>query len=172
MELQEAYTGFKELGAEIIAISVDDAADALAMVETHGLEFPVLYDTDASVARAWRVFDLLGDGVAAPAVFIVERGGELAWAQVGRDIADRPEPQALLASLEAMNALAAAVTEDPVQPTAAAVAPPTAMAAPEGPTFGPGVHDFTLPTALGGDVSLGDYLGKKHVVLVFYRGFW
>jgi hypothetical protein len=32
--------------------------------------------------------------------------------------------------------------------------------------------DFTLPDAAGRSVSLADYLGKKPVVLVFYRGYW
>ena len=32
--------------------------------------------------------------------------------------------------------------------------------------------DFTLPDATGRPVSLGDYRGKKAVVLVFYRGSW
>ncbi len=32
--------------------------------------------------------------------------------------------------------------------------------------------DFTLPDAAGRPVTLGDYRGKKPVVLVFYRGHW
>ena len=31
--------------------------------------------------------------------------------------------------------------------------------------------DFTLPSVSGKDVSLSDYRGKRHVVLVFLRGF-
>ena len=31
--------------------------------------------------------------------------------------------------------------------------------------------DFTLPSVQGTDVSLSDFWGKKHVVLVFIRGF-
>jgi|SRR2546422_7181376 len=32
--------------------------------------------------------------------------------------------------------------------------------------------DFTLADAGGRPVSLGDYRGKKPVVMVFYRGYW
>jgi energy-coupling factor transporter transmembrane protein EcfT len=32
--------------------------------------------------------------------------------------------------------------------------------------------EFTLPDAAGRPVTLGDFRGKKPVVLVFYRGYW
>ncbi len=39
--------------------------------------------------------------------------------------------------------------------------------------LGPGLHDFTLPNAQGGPaIQLSSYLGKKNVVMVFYRAFW
>ena len=31
--------------------------------------------------------------------------------------------------------------------------------------------DFTLPNAIGGDITLSDYRGRACVVLVFLRGF-
>jgi hypothetical protein len=43
---------------------------------------------------------------------------------------------------------------------------PTALRVGEQP---PG---FTLPDAAGRPVTLGDFRGKKPVVLVFYRGYW
>lgn len=38
--------------------------------------------------------------------------------------------------------------------------------------LGPGLHDFTLPDAHGGQVTLSQYLGDKAVVLTFYRAWW
>jgi hypothetical protein len=39
--------------------------------------------------------------------------------------------------------------------------------------LGPGLHDFTLPNAQGGPaIQLSSYIGKKNVVMVFYRAFW
>lgn len=41
-------------------------------------------------------------------------------------------------------------------------------------TLAPGdlAPDFTLPSADGEDISLSDYRGKQHVLLLFYRGSW
>ncbi|MFW6195373.1 MAG: peroxiredoxin family protein [Chloroflexota bacterium] len=68
------------------------------------------------------------------------------------------------------------------EPSPTAIPSPTvpstedAASQPDSPSdpaqFGEGVHDFTLPTYSGEQVSLKDYLGEKHVVLVFYRAFW
>ena len=32
--------------------------------------------------------------------------------------------------------------------------------------------DFTLPTPAGEEITLSDYRGDKHVVLIFLRGFF
>jgi peroxiredoxin len=37
-------------------------------------------------------------------------------------------------------------------------------------SVGSDAPDFTLPNAMGGEISLGDYLGKRCAVLVFLRG--
>ena len=57
------------------------------MQQITGVSFPVLADPGHTVASAYGVFDLLGDGVAAPATFIVTADGVRGY--VGRDIADR-----------------------------------------------------------------------------------
>jgi peroxiredoxin len=49
--------------------------------------------------------------------------------------------------------------------------PPAKTPAPT--ELGPGLHDFTLPNAQGGPATqLSSYIGKKNVVMVFYRAFW
>jgi peroxiredoxin len=35
-----------------------------------------------------------------------------------------------------------------------------------------GAHRFVLPSALGEQVSLQDFLDRGNVILVFYRAFW
>lgn len=57
----------------------------------------------------------------------------------------------------------------------ATLASPTAIISPiasTGGRLGPGLHDFTLPDAQGGQVTLSQYLGEKTVVLAFYRAWW
>lgn len=44
--------------------------------------------------------------------------------------------------------------------------------APVALALGPGVHDFTLPSTDGDEISLSGFLGEKNVVIVFYRAFW
>jgi len=39
-------------------------------------------------------------------------------------------------------------------------------------TVGAEAPDFTLPSVAGGTVHLSGYRGRKHVVLVFLRGFF
>ncbi len=223
-------------------LSTDTREDADAAVATLSLKLPVLYDSDAGVAKSWGVFNLLGDGVAAPSLFVFDATGELRAFRVGRNAGDRPgAPEVLEVVRSFARQGAAAATATPGTASAAAVAsatPPTAAqttlqpaglaplpttpapaavytstleptpavappvlatatrvplpsatplptpAATPAPTRAPAVtaqpltfsaplSDFTLPDASkGGQVRLGQYLGKKNVVLVFYRAYW
>ncbi len=64
--------------------------DALNMAMLAGAMFHVLADSDTQVAREYGVFDLLDDGVSAPATFIVGSDTTILWRHVGQNIADRP----------------------------------------------------------------------------------
>ena len=87
----------------LVAISTDNVLDAKNMVESVEAEFYILADDDASVARDYRIFDLHGDGVAAPATFILNQAGEVVAYHVGRDITDRPTAEVILAQLDQMS---------------------------------------------------------------------
>jgi peroxiredoxin len=62
-------------------------------------QFPMLSDAEHQVADAYEVYNLLGDGYAAPATFIIDQSGKIVWSYVGRDAADRPTPQVILEHL-------------------------------------------------------------------------
>jgi hypothetical protein len=77
-----------------------------------------------------------------------------------------PEPTATRPNATSAPALTATPPPTPAPPSPA---PTTAPAL----KFSPPLSDFTLPNANGGpQVTLSGYLGKKNVVLVFYRAFW
>ena len=71
------------------------------MVERYGIEYPVLFDPTTQVSRAWGIFDLLNDGVAAPAAYVFDASGELFAYRIGETIAERPNAAELLATLKA-----------------------------------------------------------------------
>lgn len=82
----------------------------------------------------------------------------------------RPAP-ATPAAVESSPEYAPAQLASPVS-TAVASATTPAVESQAPAALGPGLHDFTLPDAHGGQVTLSQYLGKKNVVLVFYRAWW
>ena len=94
------YPEFLERNVSLVAISTDDIADALKMVELTGAEFAILSDKDAEVAKDYGVYNLLRDGVATPSAVIVSPEGDIEWKYVGRSISDRPTPDAILAQLD------------------------------------------------------------------------
>lgn len=103
MELEAAYGDIVAEGAELIALSTDSLADAQAMVAHAGVTFPVLADADAAVTREYGIFDLLDDGVAAPATFIVDSDLQLVGTHVGQTIADRVPAATIIAFLRELN---------------------------------------------------------------------
>ena len=81
---------------ELLAISMDGVSNAANMAATTGATFPILADPEGAATRDYGVFDLLGDGLAAPATFIVARDGTILWRHVGHDIAERPSASEVL----------------------------------------------------------------------------
>ena len=51
------------------------------------------------MADAYGVYNLLGDGVATPAVFIIDQSGQIVWSYVGQSASDRPSVQTILETL-------------------------------------------------------------------------
>ena len=94
------YPEFLNRNVSLAAISTDDTADALKMMELTGAEFAILSDKDAEVAEDYGVYNLLNDGVATPSAVIVSPKGDIEWKYVGESISDRPTPDAILAQVD------------------------------------------------------------------------
>ena len=99
MELQTQYDAFQEAGAEVIAVAVTSIEVANGWCHGTGVTYPVLADPDHRVSEAYGVYNLLGDGYAAPAVFVIEPDGQVAWSYVGRDRSDQAGLQSVLEHL-------------------------------------------------------------------------
>lgn len=97
--MQQNLGKFEELNVSLAAISIDDVNGALQMAGLVGAGYQVLADPTGETAIKYRVFDLLGDGVAAPAVFIINADRTVRWSHIGENISDRPSSTDILARL-------------------------------------------------------------------------
>ncbi len=82
-----------------MAISMDAVGDARGMAELTMAAFPVLADPDGKTTRGYGIYNLLGDKVAAPSVFVVSRDRRVRWNYIGDSVADRPTPEQVLSAL-------------------------------------------------------------------------
>ena len=99
MDLRDHYQDFQERNAEVIALAVHSLAGAGHVAQVTEAPFPILADPDHAVAEAYGVYNLLGDGIATPSVFIIDRSGQIVWSYVGQNAADRPSVQTILENL-------------------------------------------------------------------------
>ena len=73
-DYSERLEDFRAAGAELVAISVDDAARAESVRQELGLKFPLLCDTRREVVKAYGLLNS-GEkgGIALPASFLIDR---------------------------------------------------------------------------------------------------
>ncbi|NPA92314.1 MAG: TlpA family protein disulfide reductase [Chloroflexi bacterium] len=75
--MQQVYDDYHEQGLEILAITVEhDTAAIEAFVQKYALTFPILLDTETTVARLYQVH-------GTPTTFFVDRQGIIRWVVVG-----------------------------------------------------------------------------------------
>jgi peroxiredoxin len=94
------YPEFQYLDAELLGISMDNIAETSRLVETLGVTYKLLSDPNGKVVKEYGVYNLLGDGVAAPAVFIIGPNRSNEWSYLGRNIGDRPSVDDIIAHLK------------------------------------------------------------------------
>ncbi len=99
MQLATDLPQFNQKNAEVLALAVQDQAGALAATGSAQAAYPILADPDHRVADAYGVYNRLGDGLAAPAVFIINKSGQIAWSYIGQNVGDRPNNQTILENL-------------------------------------------------------------------------
>jgi peroxiredoxin len=115
--LQSALPTIRDMGARLVAISPQIAANSLKSARNNDLTFPILNDTHNDVAAAFGIRYALpnylvelykklknnlpgfnGDDswtLPIPARYVIAPNGHIAYAEVNPDYTQRPEPEAL-----------------------------------------------------------------------------
>ncbi|HWX49761.1 MAG TPA: peroxiredoxin-like family protein [Roseomonas sp.] len=127
--LQQALPFFRELGADLVAISPQTAANSRKSMRTNGLEFPILSDPGNQTAAAFGLRFALPDYLVElykglkndlpafngdpswtlpmPGRFVIGQDGVIRYAEVNPDYTRRPEPEEMLPVLRGMAVRAA-----------------------------------------------------------------
>ena len=82
-----------------MALAVNTLEGVEGAQSSAGATYPFLADPEHQVAEAYGIYNLLGDGVAAPAVFVISSDGSILWSYVGAAGEDRPPVADILAHL-------------------------------------------------------------------------
>ena len=80
-------------------MAVTSVAAMESWCQSSGATYPVLADPEHRVAETYGVYNLLGDGHAAPAVFVIEPRGRIGWSHVGQNRSDQVSPSTILEHL-------------------------------------------------------------------------
>jgi peroxiredoxin Q/BCP len=96
VQLEADRPQFEQKNAQILAVAVQDQAGAQQAAAETGAAYPILADPDHRMTEAYGVFNTQGDNVATPAVFIIDKNGQIAWSYIGQGVSDRPSNQTIL----------------------------------------------------------------------------
>jgi peroxiredoxin len=95
-DYSEHLEDFRAAGAELVAISVDDAARTEPVRQELGVKFPLLCDTRREVVKAYGLLNS-GEkgGIAFPASFVIDRNRVVRFRAL-EDVASRVSVEQLL----------------------------------------------------------------------------
>lgn len=99
VQLEADQAQFRTKNAQIVALAVQDQAGAQTAQQETGVTYPILADANHQAAEAYEVYNRLGDGVATPSVFIIDKSGQIVWSYIGQNVSDRPSNQVILENL-------------------------------------------------------------------------
>jgi len=87
------------MGADVISVVVAPLESVENWCQSAGIGFPVLADSDHVASEAYGVYNLLGDDLAAPAVFIINTDGQIVWRYVARQTGDFVQAATIIENL-------------------------------------------------------------------------
>ena len=79
---------------------MDDLSGATDIADRIGIPFPVLYDPNGTVPKAYMVHGLLEPNRAAPSTFILNKNGIITYKHIGSTISDRIGPYTITQQLQ------------------------------------------------------------------------
>ena len=83
--MQQDYAAIQAAGAELLAISTDNAAEAKNAIEkvkrqrNVEIEFPLLGDPELKIIDAYNAKDPLNPRIARPMTYIIDESGVIRW---------------------------------------------------------------------------------------------
>lgn len=106
-EFRDNIFAYRNAGAQVLGISVDDVESHRKFAENHGLPFPLLADVSHETAKRYGVLSKFGENViAARETFLVDPSGKIAKHYVvGRDNLEG-HSKVVLADIESLKATA------------------------------------------------------------------
>jgi peroxiredoxin len=99
VELHGHYDTIREAGAEVVALAVAPVEAVEGWCQRAGINYPMLADATHQVAEGYGVYNLMGDNLAAPAVFIIDTDGRIVWHRVGQSVSNPVGAQTILEHL-------------------------------------------------------------------------
>ncbi len=107
-ELQQDYAAIQAAGAELLAISTDNAAQAKKAIEDVKrrvgveIEFPLLGDPELKAINAYNAKDPLNPRIARPMTYIIDENGVIRWKFLDVRVGNRLKGDRIVAELKSL----------------------------------------------------------------------
>lgn len=107
-ELQQDYAAIQAAGAELLAISTDNAAQAkkaIGDVKRQAgveIEFPLLGDPELKAINAYNARDPLNPRIARPMTYIIDESGVIRWKFLDVRVGNRLKGDRIVAELKSL----------------------------------------------------------------------
>jgi peroxiredoxin len=104
-QFESSYEEFTKRHAGLLVIAaqkIEGLFRGKEHVAQHRYPFPILFDENRRVTRAYGVYHRLGVdafNIAHPATFLVDRGGKVSWIAVSPNQIERPSTEDTIAAL-------------------------------------------------------------------------
>lgn len=92
---RDSMSDFNEVGAKVLAISVDSRFANAAFAKANDLDFPILSDYARDTIKSWDLVfpdlaDMPGYDVARRSVYVIDGNGNVSWCWLSDTPADEP----------------------------------------------------------------------------------